>query len=113
MVKAFVGVELMTKAFAPELKTMLLTSVLAENETLVVLETPKVAVSLGPLGTVDGVQLPAVFQSPLAGLRFQLALPANADPPITADRDRSERKNRTGQKYFILLVQPKRGVEGK
>jgi hypothetical protein len=36
----------------------------------------KVAMSSGPLGTVAGVQLAAVFQSPLAGLRFQVALPA-------------------------------------
>ena len=32
--------------------------------------------SLGPFGTVAGFQLVAVFQSPLAGLRFQVALPA-------------------------------------
>ena len=30
------------------------------------------------LGTVAGVQFAAVFQSPLVGLRFQVALPASA-----------------------------------
>jgi len=39
-------------------------------------ETPKVAVSAGILGTVAGVQFAAVFQSLLAGFRFQVALPA-------------------------------------
>ena len=42
----------------------------------VVLERSKVALSRMPLGTVSGVQLIAVFQSPLVGLRFQVALPA-------------------------------------
>jgi hypothetical protein len=32
-----------------------------------------------PFGTVLGIQLVAVFQSPLAGLRFQVALPAWSD----------------------------------
>jgi len=32
--------------------------------------------SAGPFGTVAGVQFAAVFQSPLVGLRFQVALPA-------------------------------------
>ncbi len=45
----------------------------------VVCETSKVAVSVGSLGTVAGVQLLGVFQSPLAGLRFQVALPAWAE----------------------------------
>lgn len=30
----------------------------------------------GPLGTVAGVQFVAVFQPPVAGLEFQVALPA-------------------------------------
>ena len=33
-------------------------------------------VSAGPFGTVAGVQLAAVFQSPLVGLKFHVALPA-------------------------------------
>jgi len=63
------------KRLAPVLKAMPFTSVLAESETLVVFETPKVPVSEAPLGTVAGVQLAAVFKSPLIGLRFHLALP--------------------------------------
>lgn len=42
----------------------------------VVLETPNVAMSVGLFGTVAGFQLAAVFQSPLVGLRFPVALPA-------------------------------------
>ena len=53
----------------------------------VVLETPKVAVSLGPLGMVAGVQLVAVFQSPLVGLRFQVALPAWLDWMLSSSRE--------------------------
>ena len=52
---------------------MLFTSTLDEIEIPVVLDAANVAVSLGPLGTVVGVQLTAVFQSPLIGLRFQVA----------------------------------------
>src|SRR5438105_4819175 len=66
----------MVNALAPGLKTILFTSVLAETKTFVTLEAPKVAMSLGSLGTVFGVQFAAVFQSPLVGLRFQVALPA-------------------------------------
>src|SRR5205809_863375 len=69
-------------ALAPGLNTMPLTSVLLgpDTKTPVVLEDANVAVSDGPLGMVAGVQLVAVFQSPSPGLRFQVALPANAVP---------------------------------
>jgi hypothetical protein len=40
------------------------------------LEVAKVAVSAKPLGTVAGVQLFALFQLLLAGVDFQVALPA-------------------------------------
>jgi hypothetical protein len=63
-------------ALAPGLKRTPPTCVTAERETLVVLETPKVATSVGLFGTVLGVQLAAVFHSLLVGLRFQVALPA-------------------------------------
>jgi hypothetical protein len=43
---------------------------------LLVFEASNVPLSEGPLGTVAGVQLAGVFQSPLVGLRFQVALPA-------------------------------------
>jgi hypothetical protein len=52
------------------------TSVLAERETPVVFEAANVAVSDGSLGMVGGVQFAAWFQSPVAGLVFQVALPA-------------------------------------
>ena len=66
----------MVKGLAPELNTMLFTSVLAERETDVLLEVANVAVSGGPLGTVVGVQLAAVFQSLELGLVFHVALAA-------------------------------------
>jgi len=50
--------------------------VFAEMEGLLVLEGEKVATSAGPLGTVIGVQLLAVFQSPEVGLTSHVALPA-------------------------------------
>jgi hypothetical protein len=65
-------------ASATGLKTIPSTSTGAERETSVIFEASNVAVSSGPLGTVLGVQLAAVFQSPLVGLRFQVALPAAA-----------------------------------
>ena len=65
-------------ALAPALKTMPLTSIEDDNRppTSVILETPNVAVSAGPLGTVLGVQFVASNQSVLVGLRFHVALPA-------------------------------------
>jgi len=43
-----------------------------ENVMVVVFDAPNVAV---PVGTVAGVQLAAVFQSPLVGFRSLVALP--------------------------------------
>ena len=76
MVKPNVGLAVIVNALAPALNTMPLTSVLSETETPVVLEDANVAVSAGLVGTVRGVQLFAVFQSPVAGLAFHVALPA-------------------------------------
>ena len=45
---------------------------------VVVLDTPNVAVSDSPLGTLAGVQFAAVCQTLLAGLRFHVELPAYA-----------------------------------
>ncbi len=73
---------LIVNALAPVAKTMPSKYVVVScvgwrsTVTLVVLEVPNVAVSANPLGTVDGVQLLAVFQSPVAGLVFHVALPA-------------------------------------
>ena len=66
----------MTNGLAPASKAMLFTSVFAVSEMLVVVETSKVAVSNGPLGTVSGVQFAGAFQSLLVGLRSHVALPA-------------------------------------
>src|SRR6476469_3118243 len=65
----------MVKALAPGLKKIPFTSVFAEIETPVVFETAKIAMLFGLLGTTAGVQLVAVFQSLLPGLRFQVGLP--------------------------------------
>ena len=78
IVSVSIGGAVIVKALAPGLNWMPLTSVGSEMEMPVVLETPNWAVSAGPFGTVAGVQLAAVFQSPLAGLRFHVALPAKA-----------------------------------
>lgn len=57
-------------------KIILSKSVVAESETWVVFDMPKVAISEAVLGTVAGVQFAATFQSPVVGFRFQVALPA-------------------------------------
>jgi len=76
IVKKPVGVAVIVNALPPALNTIPLTCVLAERETPVLLEVAKVAVSADPLGGPPAVQLPAVFQSPVAGLAFHVALPA-------------------------------------
>ena len=77
----------MLKLLAPGLKTIDDTSTgLAEKVRAVVFERPKVAVSLGPLGTVAGVQFAAVFQSLLIGLALQVALPAKEWAAIKHER---------------------------
>src|SRR5262245_52391302 len=63
-------------ALASTLNLMPLRVTLSEGETFVPFETPKVAISVKPLGTVAGVQLLALFQSVLMGLDFHVALPA-------------------------------------
>jgi hypothetical protein len=70
------GAFMIVNALAPGLNTMPLTSALNAMKGRVRLEDANVAVSAGPLGTVVGVQLVAVNQSPVAGLAFQVALPA-------------------------------------
>ena len=51
------------------------------------LDVANVAVSVGELGIVAGVQLAAVFQSPLVGADFHVALPAKL--MLAANRDNS------------------------
>src|SRR6266550_6149581 len=71
------GSAIMLKLLAPGLNTISATSVISpENLRRVILETANVATSLGPLGTVAGVQLAAVFQSRLVGFILQVALSA-------------------------------------
>lgn len=55
---------------------MLFTSVLAERETPVIVDTSNVAVSENPLGGPPAVQLLAVFQSPVAAVACHEAFPA-------------------------------------
>src|SRR5439155_9886104 len=59
-------------------KTRASSSTLEWITGLAVFEFGNVAVSVGPLGTVCGIQLAALFQSSLAGLTFHIALPARA-----------------------------------
>src|SRR2546422_941102 len=54
----------------------LLTSVAAESEMLVTVLVAKLAVSFDPFGIVAGVQFAALFQFPVSGVAFHLALPA-------------------------------------
>ena len=75
MVNVNAGLAVIVNALAPELNTMPLTSVFDEMETPVILEDANVAVSAGPLGGPPAVQFAGVFQSPVAGLASQVALP--------------------------------------
>ena len=81
----------MVNMSAPRLKTIELTSVGSVGAMAVICEVASVAVSAGPFGTIAGVQFAAVFQSPLVGFRFQVALPANAS--VTVRRTRVGRRN--------------------
>jgi hypothetical protein len=81
------------------------TSVLAEIETSEMEDESKVAVSEGPLGTLIGDQLGAVFQSPLTGEVSQLPLPPKAEPPpknmtMVAIEKMACAKKRSGEAWF-------------
>jgi hypothetical protein len=52
----------------------------------VTFDWPKVATSVSLFGTVFGVQFSAVFQSPLVGFRFQVALPPRLIWELTKPR---------------------------
>ena len=75
MVNANVALAIIVNGLAPALNTMPLTSVFNERETPVILEDANVAVAADPLGGPPAVQFAAVFQSPVAGLASQVALP--------------------------------------
>lgn len=103
MVKAKAGLAEMVNALAPELNTMLLSSTAAEKERPVMLERANVAISVGPLGTVAGVQFAAVPQSPVTGSRFQVALPARTVVRETRRQQQKEPKRAAapGEGAFI------------
>src|SRR4029077_20748886 len=80
MVSVKLGLTVMVYAEAAGVNVTPLTSVFSEIERAVVLDKSKKAVSDGPFGTVVGIQLAPVFQSPEPGLRAHIALPPLADP---------------------------------
>ena len=57
----------MVNALAPELNMIPSTCVLAERETLVILEVANMASSDGPLGAIGGDQFVLLFQFPEVG----------------------------------------------
>ena len=73
-----------------------------ERDMPTILEVAKLAVSVGPLGTVIGVQFAAVFQSPVVGLRFQVALPPKETVVKLRDKTNAGRRE-----YFISQSQQK------
>jgi len=79
----------------------------------VILETPNVAVSLGPFGTVAGVQLLAAPQKPSGGLRFHVALPAKAvaaaasrNTSVGAPINEREIPRRDGDRLMEVFTDP-------
>ena len=70
-------VAVIVNGLGPALNIIPLTSISpSSRSTFVILEIANVAVSPGPSGIVAGVQLEAMNQRPLAGLRIQVALSA-------------------------------------
>src|SRR5438270_11778308 len=62
------GAAIMVNALAPELNMIPSTCVLAERETLVILEEANIASSDGPFGAKGGDQLVLLFQFPEVGI---------------------------------------------
>src|SRR6266496_2327770 len=83
---------------------MPLTSVSTTMSMLVRLEDANVAVSNGPLGTVLGVQLAAVNHSPLAGLCFQVALPAKELLTVERTSVRIAAAERSKADHCLLMI---------
>ena len=75
-------------------------------QTGLVFDWPNVATSVSLFGTVPGVQFSAVFQSPLVGLRFQVALPANESSAIS-------HQNKSEETPFHSLIPAGIGVNFK
>lgn len=103
----------MVNALALELNVMLSTRTFSRVETSVTLETSKVAISLGPLGTVCGIQFAAVFQSGLTGLRFQVALPAEANCATSGESSVMSRTDGRDVGDFIFASLKKNPRQGK
>ena len=74
------------KELAPESNIIPLRISVAWTKTSATFEISRVAISCAPFGTVAGVQLPAVFQSLLVGLRVHVALPARLVPALKVTR---------------------------
>src|SRR5262245_21111557 len=92
----FAGPAVIVNALAPGLKTTLFTSIDTAIETSVVLETPKVATSFGPFGTLAGVQLAGLLQSLSTGLAFHVALPACTPRSAPSEMVRTMAQDRMG-----------------
>jgi len=79
----------------------------------VILEAAKVAMSADPLGTVAGVQLLAVNQSALAGLSFQVALPAEAIEVWDRTSSAVSKDNEGDRRDCIPSVKAEKVAKGK
>jgi hypothetical protein len=103
--------QVIVNELAPELKTIAATWIAPESEMLVILEVLKVAVSEGPLGTVFGVQFAAVFQSPLTGFRFHVALPAKTAVSAPSKSVSIMAQDTAGD--FMARIMPIAGLKSK
>jgi len=83
---------------------MLSTIVADEMETVLTLEVANVAMSAGPFGMVFGVQFVAVFQSPLVGFKFHVALPAWTALIAPSERVRTMARETIGN--FMAAIVP-------
>src|SRR4030095_1698637 len=91
---------------APESKTMPSSVVGEVIDTFLLFDIWKVAVSLGPFGTVSGVQLAAVFQSLDTGARSDVALPASAARVLPSSRivNKAQRRGNRCINDFVIIV---------
>src|SRR5438094_5194657 len=78
------------------------TSTLLERSMSIWLLVPNVATSPGPFGTVLGIQLVAVFQSPVAGFRAQVALSARATSGARRMPNRIRNRSSRGEEEVFM-----------
>src|SRR6476620_3962116 len=95
----------MVKAEAPASNAILSTSSPALRDSAVVLEFSNVATSVGPLGTVAGVQLSELFQLLSIGSRFQVALPPSTSW-LTISRRLVTKTRRNRERKRAPIVNP-------